>query len=428
MQGLIKYRYSMMALKAMDYSAVGLGENEIGLPLFHTLGEYALQYPRPRVLAANLINKNDDFPGDTKDYADHKPSLVGDWQLEAQGGLKVGIIGLVGPSVARQTHNQSVKFADNNSILPAVLKDLNTNGKPDVRVLLYQGTMDEGKACAQKYPDFQVILCLSEEDEPSAEPKRVGNTFVIGVGHKGKYVGVVGVNRPAKADQPFDLRYQLMALDPEFETPANQVQNHPVMKLMEEYTKELKKEQYLQRFVLGNHPLQVAYPGSAYVGSEACQKCHDNEHAIWKASPHAHAYKQLVNAKNPSLREFDGECVVCHVVGFGYKTGFTGKEMHLVNVGCESCHGPSSLHVADPKNVPLREALSPWRRQPGEPNDNKRIARIDQFCQKCHDIENDNGWKDFKNKWEKGPNPVDHLSKHPFEAPLLPKAGSERTP
>ncbi len=298
-QGLIKYRYSMMALKAMDYSAVGLGENEIGLPLFHTLGEYALQYPRPRVLAANLINKNDEFPGDTKDYADHKPSLVGDWQIEAKGGLKVGIIGLVGPSVARQTHNQSVKFADNNSILPAVLKDLNTNGKPDMRVLLYQGTMDEGKACAQKYPDFQVILCLSEEDEPSAEPKRVGNTFVIGVGHKGKYVGVVGVNRPAKADQPFDLRYQLMALDPEFETPANQVQNHPVMKLMEEYTKELKKEQYLQRFVLGNHPLQVAYPGSAYVGSEACQKCHNNEHAIWKASPHAHAYKQLVNAKNP---------------------------------------------------------------------------------------------------------------------------------
>jgi hypothetical protein len=41
MQGLMKYRYSMQALKMLGYAAVGLGEYEGALPFFKALGEYA---------------------------------------------------------------------------------------------------------------------------------------------------------------------------------------------------------------------------------------------------------------------------------------------------------------------------------------------------------------------------------------------------
>src|SRR5204862_8174753 len=53
-QGLIKYRYSMESLDKMGYLAVGLGAYEAELSLFSVLGEYALNFKTPRVLAANL--------------------------------------------------------------------------------------------------------------------------------------------------------------------------------------------------------------------------------------------------------------------------------------------------------------------------------------------------------------------------------------
>ena len=46
-QGLIKYRYAMKAMKAMGYTAVGIGEYEASMPLAKTLDEYALNNEKP---------------------------------------------------------------------------------------------------------------------------------------------------------------------------------------------------------------------------------------------------------------------------------------------------------------------------------------------------------------------------------------------
>src|SRR5262249_40138046 len=101
-------------------------------------------------------------------------------------------------------------------------------------------------------------------------------------------------------------------------------------------------------------------------------------------------------------RQFDGECIVCHVTGFGYKTGFT-KEAdtpYLKGVGCESCHGPASMHVKDPNNKQLQAALNPWRRQPGGDNPKVLANRIDQMCITCHDLDNSVHFK-FEEYWVK---------------------------
>jgi len=143
----------------------------------------------------------------------------------------------------------------------------------------------------------------------------------------------------------------------------------------------------------------VAHAGATYVGSDKCEKCHANAYAVWKSSAHSHAYQTLEKASRPSLRQYDAECVVCHVIGFGYQGGFGGEKQtpNLKDVRCESCHGPASLHVANPKNQAFREALNPWKAQPGE-DGAKRVGRIDQSCQKCHDTDNDVRWS--FDKWK----------------------------
>jgi hypothetical protein len=84
----------------------------------------------------------------------------------------------------------------------------------------------------------------------------------------------------------------------------------------------------------------------AFVGNEACRDCHEETFAVWDASKHAHAYATLVEGK----KQFDLECVRCHVTGADLPGGVcrVDKVEGRKDVGCESCHGPGSQHVTDP--------------------------------------------------------------------------------
>jgi hypothetical protein len=93
--------------------------------------------------------------------------------------------------------------------------------------------------------------------------------------------------------------------------------------------------------------------------------------------------------------------VVCHVIGFGNRGGFTDadKTPLLKGVGCESCHGPASLHVEKPDDVKLQAVLNPWRAKAGG-NAQRAMLNIDTACQKCHDQDNSVHYK-FEEYWEK---------------------------
>jgi hypothetical protein len=406
----------------MGYAAVGIGENEVALKLGDALAEHALQFRTPRVVSANLM-----------DAEKHFPEQTAPWQLVGPAGspVKVGITSVTGPLVATQIKqfnaraNEPVRFSATPGALDEVWKEMAAK-KVNLPVLLYQGPMSrtagkgpptEAIACAEAFPQFPLVLCLGDDADALIRPvgvrtKAGTQNLVICVGRKGKFVGVVGVYRTGNPKEPFTFRYQRAEMTEAFLTPREKEAGHPIIELMEAYTRELKSGGYLAKVGQRTHELQAlppvpnlrnpGKPGEpVYVGSQACKSCHKKEYRIWEKTPHHHAYDTLVKATRPSNRQYDPECIVCHTVGFGYRSGFVGEKEtpKLKDVGCESCHGPASLHVANPNDTEWQKRVNLWKHLPA----NKREDAMDQFCQKCHDEDNDVTWigGGFKRKWPK---------------------------
>ncbi len=109
-----------------------------------------------------------------------------------------------------------------------------------------------------------------------------------------------------------------------------------------------------------------------YAGREACVACHPGPTAHWTQSPHARAWKTLIERgedRNP-------ECLACHTTGFARAGGFAdpGDERALLNVQCEACHGPRAVHAEEAERV----GFAP---PPG-------AAVGEAVCLRCHDEAN----------------------------------------
>ncbi|HEY7155063.1 MAG TPA: multiheme c-type cytochrome [Gemmataceae bacterium] len=414
-QGLLKYQYSMKALDRMGYLGVGVGEYEAAYSLAKIEGEWAANSDTPAVLVGNLKEPENTFP-----FLKTKTT-----QMVPGANLKVGVTSIVGPTTAEHIKDPAVKLEGSESTLKKLVQKMRAENV-DLPILLYHGLatprkdgIKEAIRCAEKYPEFPVIVCLSEEDEPPANPETVNHpqsgtrNYIFRLGHKGKKVGVLGVYRNGQGNTAFRFNYKLVEMGEEYMTPKAQEENHPIIQMMEDYTRVLEKENYLARYGQSKHILQALQPVAGlknggnetptYVGSERCGDCHEKAYEVWKDSDHSHAYQTLVDARRPSLRQHDGECIVCHTVGFGYTSGFTNEQQtpKLKNVGCESCHGPGSLHVKNPHNKEWQQRMNqPWR---AAKNEKAKNLAIDLFCISCHDTDNDVTWthNTFPDKWKK---------------------------
>lgn len=93
----------------------------------------------------------------------------------------------------------------------------------------------------------------------------------------------------------------------------------------------------------GKLPVAPAKGQASYVGNDACSDCHQEQVDFWKTTVHAKAWDTLVKRG----QQFDYECINCHVTGWEMPGGSTmAKNDTLRDVGCETCHGPGSIHVA----------------------------------------------------------------------------------
>jgi hypothetical protein len=100
-----------------------------------------------------------------------------------------------------------------------------------------------------------------------------------------------------------------------------------------------------------------APPGTpSYVGAAKCQGCHAPAYDWWSKHAHGRAYTTLERAH----KQFNLSCVGCHVTGYNRPGGATVvQNAGLTHVGCESCHGPGSLHAQHPAATEHRLTKSP---------------------------------------------------------------------
>src|SRR5260370_1708596 len=117
----------MRALNRLNYAAVGIGNNEMAIPLIDALSEYSLNNPSPQVLAANLLNRVENFPSQAGQ------SMVGAWQMVSSDRIsskpgaarsnlpKVGVVGIVADSVEKGVMDPTVQFAPVAKALPAAV-------------------------------------------------------------------------------------------------------------------------------------------------------------------------------------------------------------------------------------------------------------------------------------------------------------------
>jgi hypothetical protein len=434
-QTLAKYETAMQAMKLMGYKAVAVGKEEMALPLLDGLTKFSVQKGNeyPKVHAVNIINR-DDFPGN-----DNGSALTESDILTSKGGITVGVIGVLGAELVQKGVDRSVKFAPQTGpVVTRILKEWSDAGKsPQVNIMLYQGPFEwtdpatgkraDAKSAAEGFPQFHVVLCKTPDDSEAPDMPTVvndGRTMICQVGQKGQSVGVIGIY---KGEKGIELFYQRVVMTEEFETPPEKEKGHAVLKLLQDYSDLVRDNDYLSEMNKRKklHAVQARHKEAKFAGDNQCFICHQAEWTQWSKSKHSHAYDALAKiAKHPVGRNFDGECIICHTVGYEYQAGYLNEKEtpHLKNVQCESCHGPASLHVAEEsenlkKRTPTHTyaaLLSPWKtggkgmmpsaaklelmvkeKDPSQRQsylteaENTVYLSVYQMCARCHDIDND---------------------------------------
>jgi hypothetical protein len=207
------------------------------------------------------------------------------------------------------------------------------SGVPTLNILILNhndpGTIESVTKAA---PFVDCVVCPSESDEPMVigNPDRRPVTF--SVGRFGRYVCGLKVQAPARLGQPLRLAFKALPVVESLQ------QEESLVKLYGDYQQIVKERNLLEK-----HPRFALPKDLKYADSKSCKPCHGYEYEVWSGSTHAKAFSTLEKVGS----QFDPECVVCHVVGMDYESGFVSQQDtgHLINVGCENCHGPGSEHI-----------------------------------------------------------------------------------
>ncbi|MEZ6062066.1 MAG: multiheme c-type cytochrome [Planctomycetaceae bacterium] len=399
-QAQIKFETSLLALRELNYAAVGLGPEDLRLsPDFLLSQQHLPDDEHPLFLvSANLVFF------DTPELGTPTPTAI-----VTEQGVTVGITSVLSESlketVLPEGANLNITWSEPG---PAIEKAMATFDEAGAgfRVLLSHGTLEESRALAEQFPGFDVILAAEgpSDPDPTALPDKVGKTLVLELGRKGKYAGVIGIY-PDDNETP--VRFQLIPLERSaFDDTPEMVQ------LMQEYQERLRDEQ----IVLSENP-KLHPSGAFFLGSETCGECHSKAYEVWAASGHAHALESLdpqnqrtgYERLNGVARMFDPECLACHVTGwnpeeyFRYESGFLNEpfattdeqkllEKSMAGSGCENCHGPGSRHVELVDADDLDAARQEVRVTLQQAKDN--------VCYKCHDVDNSPHFE-FDDYWPK---------------------------
>jgi len=174
------------------------------------------------------------------------------------------------------------------------------------------------------------LVCPAESDEAMVSDYLNKRPLVVSVGRFGRYVGRLQISAAEGEDR---LKLSFLPVPLTEDLPREK----SLVELYKTYQQIVKMENLLEK-----QPRFILPDGLEYAGSESCKACHEYAYEKWSTKAHARAYATLEKEGT----QYDPECIVCHVVGYTYQSGFVSEDKtgHLKNVGCENCHGPGSKH------------------------------------------------------------------------------------
>jgi len=385
-QAAIKFQTTMTALKEMDYKAVGLGPDDLRIESGELVSEIVDTTP--------LVCSNATIIG--------LPVSDG-FKIVESGKHRIGIAAVIGEAEQRGIRSSDIQFSKPADAVKAAHAKF-VKAKCDVMVLLCHASSEETQKIAtssDQAKDFRIVVTAGGADEPALEPQQIPGTksYIIQTGKKGMYVGVLGIY--PGTDTP--IRYERIPLDKRFKDSPE------MLKALATYQDRLKQEYKSDWTRLILQPVQ--HPtGRQFVGSAACAACHESAYEVWKETPHHEATHSIAfpTERSSIPRNFDPECLSCHVTGwnpqnyFPYASGYQDYDVssHLHGNGCENCHGPGSAHVAaENGDVDLSsDQIEKIRKSMQLP-----LADAQDHCLKCHDLDNDPNFQKegaFEEYWE----------------------------
>lgn len=198
---------------------------------------------------------------------------------------------------------------------------------------------------AKSLPLIDCIVCPAESEEPMVIGNPNKRPLVFSIGRFGRYICELKITEAATAGDRLKLSFH--AIEVKEDLPLDST----LVALYKDYQQLVKERNLLEKYPRFSLPKDLEY-----TGSKSCKLCHEYEYEKWSGNPHARAYATLEREGS----QFDPECVVCHVVGMEYESGFVTEEKtgHLKDVGCENCHGPGSEHIATAGSAELAEPKS----------------------------------------------------------------------
>ena len=286
--------------------------------------------------------------------------------------VRVGFIGLTRNDPAFQKEGPAGRrivtvdaYAAAEKQVPALRQ------KADIVVALVALGLEEARQLPKRVKNIDLVvgadptpgktgMITRSDDFP--EDTQFGRTRLLFAGDQGKVLGDVRLFFDAKRSVTSTQR-AIIQLSREWPDDPRLAEVMDRVKVgVNEYNK--KKTMADSPFAA---PAVAAVPQEpAYTGSDRCATCHEQAFAVWAKSGHARAFETLVRAK----QDFNPKCLPCHTIGYNQKGGYVNPQATPLfeNVGCESCHGPSSRH--------------PEAMQSG-------YGKVDvTFCVTCHTREN----------------------------------------
>lgn len=330
----VKFEAILKGEQLMSVAAHNIGASEAKFGA-KTLREIAERLKTPFV-SANVLTLKGDPVADSS-------------RIVEKNGSRFLITGVL----SQNYETDGLQIADpRQSILD--LLDQHSRDVDGVIVLAYldrDGILD----LAKQLPEVDVIV--GGPTGQTIAPTKVGATIVTAITNKGKFLSQI------EFDQNSDNKWtaETIEVDDSYPDDPLQVNNLKV------YHQVLAQRDFTSDSTGLSNVTFVSFDSkNSFVGNDRCASCHEKDCSHFTETKHAIAWKTLMQKQS----HVDPYCQQCHTTGYGTATGFSNMatSQSLVNVGCESCHGPSSAHVANPKV--------------------RTIFQARDQCASCHDREN----------------------------------------